>query len=146
MSATSWRGKAGWTSTRGRGRRGWGTLGSSTTNPSPQLLSMSALLSLHTQLQMNGTQPQLQLQNFKIITIHFWTFSMMFWCFYWRHPGGARPMHRWRSDIGGCQAAGLLCVYSCQTEVSWVSWVSAADWEYKQHAAVVVSVEWRTVK
>lgn len=59
MSATSWRGKAGWTSTRGRGRRGWGTWGSSTTNPSlqPLSMSMSALLSLHTQLQLNGTQP-----------------------------------------------------------------------------------------
>ena len=49
--------------------------------------------------------------------------------------------HWWVSD---CL---LLCVYSrlCLSEVICISWVSAADWEYKQHAAVVVSVEWSTV-
>ena len=33
-------------------------------------LCLSALLSLHTQ-QLNGIQPPLQLQTFKIVTIHF---------------------------------------------------------------------------
>ena len=94
------------------------------------------------------TQLPLQLQTSKIVTNHFKTFSVVFWCFFWRQQCPDCAQVRWRSDIGGCQTAwsALLCVYSRQSEViSCVSWVSAADWEYKHHAAVVVSVEWSTV-
>ena len=105
---------------------------------------LSALLSLHTQLQLNKTQPPLQLQTSKIATKHFKTFSVVFWCSFLGTTisglctGEVALWHWWVSD---CLVCSVLCLFS-PVWSDQLCFMSPSSWLgiYKQHAAVVVSV------